>query len=110
MIRRSPIRPATWVYFETPPSSAARAASLMCAGVSKSGSPAPKLTTSTPSALSSAARAVTARVIDGFTGTRREARRIVVAVMVLLLRARSRRALLAGVLGQERPLDRRRHE
>src|SRR6185295_11833126 len=54
-------------------SSAARAASLMWAGVSKSGSPAPKLITSTPAALSLAAFAVTARVIDGLIGSRRDA-------------------------------------
>ena len=45
----------------------------MWAGVSKSGSPAPKLTTSMPSALSRAAFAVTASVIDGLIGSRREA-------------------------------------
>ena len=39
----------------------------MCAGVSKSGSPAPKLTTSIPSALSFAALADTASVGDGST-------------------------------------------
>ena len=46
---------------------------LMCSGVSKSGSPAPKLTTSMPSALSLAAFAVTASVIDGLIGSRRDA-------------------------------------
>ena len=66
--------PPTSVYLPTPRlSSAARAASLMWSGVSKSGSPAPKLTTSMPSALSLAAFAVTASVIDGLIGSRRDA-------------------------------------
>ena len=43
---RSGTVPSTSVYFVAPASSAFLAASLMCAGVSKSGSPAPKLTTS----------------------------------------------------------------
>jgi hypothetical protein len=40
--------PSTCVYLVAPASSAFLAASLMCPGVSKSGSPAPKLTTSIP--------------------------------------------------------------
>ena len=59
--------PSTGVYFVAPPSSAFFAASLMCAGVSKSGSPAPKLTTSIPLARSSAALAATFRVMEGST-------------------------------------------
>src|SRR5947208_9663348 len=55
------------VYFVTPLSSAAFAASLMNAGVSKSGSPAPNPTTSTPAFFSAAAFALTARVIDSET-------------------------------------------
>src|SRR5256714_1633329 len=55
------------VYLVCPLSSAALAASLMNAGVSKSGSPAPKLTTSTPALFSAAALALTARVIDSET-------------------------------------------
>jgi hypothetical protein len=73
---RSAGMPPTSVYLPTPPfgrSSASRTVSLMCAGVSKSGSPAPKLITSTPAALSLAALAVTASVIDGLTGSRRDA-------------------------------------
>src|SRR6185503_13430071 len=73
---RSCGRPPTSVYLPNPPpgvSSAVRTASLMWVGVSKSGSPAPKLITSTPSALSLAAFAVTARVIDGLIGSRRDA-------------------------------------
>src|SRR5262247_4115405 len=66
--------PPTSVYLPTLGwSSAVRTASLMWAGVSKSGSPAPKLMTSTPAALSFAALAVTARVIDGLIGSRRDA-------------------------------------
>jgi hypothetical protein len=43
------------------------AASLMFAGVSKSGSPAPRPMTLRPAALSSRALSVTAMVADGFT-------------------------------------------
>ena len=49
----------------------------MCAGVSKSGSPAPRPITSLPSALRRAARAVTASVGEGLTRwTRRETGRV----------------------------------
>src|SRR5580700_4098793 len=41
--------PELGVYFVNPDSSAAIAAALMCSGVSKSGSPAPKPQTSSPS-------------------------------------------------------------
>src|SRR6516162_6513553 len=41
--------PELGVYFVNPDSNAAIAAALMCSGVSKSGSPAPKLQTSSPS-------------------------------------------------------------
>ena len=48
-------------------------ACAMCAGVSKSGSPAPRPMTSLPSAFRRAARAVTASVGEGLTRwTRRE--------------------------------------
>ena len=57
--------PSTGVYLVAPASSARLAASLMCAGVSKSGSPAERLMTSAPRARSSAASAVTFMVIDG---------------------------------------------
>src|SRR5689334_24882125 len=77
--------PPTSVYLPTPFSSAAAAAALMCAGVSKSGSPAPKLTTSMPSALSFAAFAVTASVIDGLIGSRRDASFIGVVMASLLV-------------------------
>src|SRR6185312_4623494 len=52
------------VYFVWPLSSAAFAASLINAGVSKSGSPAPKPTTSTPAFFRALALALTLRVID----------------------------------------------
>ena len=61
------------VYLVCPLSSAALAASLMNAGVSKSGSPAPKPTTSTPAFLSALALALTARVIDSETSFIRSA-------------------------------------
>jgi hypothetical protein len=63
----SSLIPSTFVYFVKPPRMASIAASLMCAGVSKSGSPAPSPMMSLPSALSLAARAVTARVAEGLT-------------------------------------------
>src|ERR1700752_22116 len=52
---------------------AATPACPMCVGVSKSGSPAPRPITSFPSALSRAARAVTARVGEGLTRWTRRA-------------------------------------
>src|SRR4051794_29816772 len=64
-LRRSPV-PETGVYLMTPLSSARTAACLMLSGVSKSGSPTPNAITSTPLALSAAARALTARVSDGW--------------------------------------------
>src|ERR1039457_6046933 len=63
--------PSTAVYLVAPLSSAHLAASLMWLGVSKSGSPAAKLMTSTPWERSSAAFAVTFMVIDGATEDRR---------------------------------------
>src|SRR6188472_292791 len=62
------------VYFVWPLSSAALAASLMNAGVSKSGSPAPNETTSTPAFFIALALALTARVIDSATSFMRSAR------------------------------------
>src|SRR3954452_6167825 len=62
------------VYLVSPLSSAALAASLMNAGVSKSGSPAPNPTTSTPAFFSAAALALTASVIDSDTSFIRSAR------------------------------------
>src|ERR1017187_9333082 len=57
--------PDDGVYFVNPAASACVAASLIYCGVSKSGSPAPKPQTSTPSALSFFAFASMARVNDG---------------------------------------------
>src|SRR5512142_2634113 len=68
---RSSGMPAVGVYFVKPWSIATFAASLMDLGVSKSGSPAPKPTTSMPFAFISFALAVMARVGEGFTASRR---------------------------------------
>ena len=65
--------PSTRVYFVAPASSARLAASLMWAGVSKSGSPAPKLITSRPFARKAAALAETASVGDGSMSDNRRA-------------------------------------
>jgi hypothetical protein len=59
--------PPTSVYLVLPASIAWIAASLMLAGVSKSGSPAPRPITFRPAAFSSRALSVTATVADGFT-------------------------------------------
>src|ERR1039457_2592493 len=63
-VRNSGI-PEDGVYLVKPAASACAAASLIYCGVSKSGSPAPKPQTSTPSALSFFAFASMARVNDG---------------------------------------------
>src|SRR6186713_1453657 len=58
--------PSTAVYFEARPLSIALiAACLMLAGVSKSGSPAPRPITSRPACFSARALSVTAMVGDG---------------------------------------------
>src|SRR6476469_3540206 len=59
--------PSTAVYLVFPASMAWIAASLMLAGVSKSGSPAPRPMTLRPAAFSARALSVTAIVADGFT-------------------------------------------
>src|SRR5580692_8945924 len=59
--------PSTAVYLVLPASMAWIAASLILAGVSKSGSPAPRPMTLRPAALSARALSVTAMVADGFT-------------------------------------------
>src|SRR5215471_5849017 len=59
--------PSTAVYLVLPASIALMAASLMLAGVSKSGSPAPRPMTLRPAAFSARALSVTAIVADGFT-------------------------------------------
>src|SRR5262245_16022682 len=57
--------PSTLVYLVSPRSIALMAASLMLAGVSKSGSPAPRPMTLRPAALSARALSVTAMAADG---------------------------------------------
>src|SRR3974390_1745859 len=57
--------PAAGVYLVNPAGSALAAASLMCCGVSKSGSPTPKPTTSMPSAFICLALESMARVSEG---------------------------------------------
>src|SRR5437868_3968269 len=59
--------PPTSVYLVLPASMARIAASLMLAGVSKSGSPAPSPMTLRPAAFSARALSVTAMVADGLT-------------------------------------------
>src|SRR5262249_44153925 len=88
---RSGTVPSTSVYLVAPASSAFLAASLMCTGVSKSGSPAPKLTTSIPSALSLAALAETASVGDGSTPDNLRASFTGLLLVGVLWRARSLR-------------------
>src|SRR3954452_9265927 len=67
--------PPAAVYLVKPLFIAAIAASLMCCGVSKSGSPAPMEITSLPSAFRRAALAETARVGEGLMAFRRLAAR-----------------------------------
>ncbi|MGE4285385.1 MAG: hypothetical protein AB7F23_02080 [Phycisphaerae bacterium] len=69
--------PGVAVYLVLPSLTALIAASLIISGVSKSGSPAAKLTTSTPLAISSLARVATAIVAE--PGTDR-ALRLVLAI------------------------------
>ena len=73
MARRNGIVPATSVYFVSPARMAAIAASLTFSGVSKSGSPALKLITSRPDALSARALLLIAIVWLGLTLSRRAA-------------------------------------
>src|SRR5204863_8305333 len=58
--------PAAGVYLVLPARIASAAASLMFCGVSKSGSPAPRSTTSTPAARIASAACIAARVDDAF--------------------------------------------
>src|SRR5262245_45313818 len=94
-LRRGAV-PSTSVYLVAPASSAFLAASLMCAGVSKSGSPAPKLTTSTPAAFSFAALAETARVGDGSTTDNLRASFTVSLLVCVFRRAPRRRPRAPG--------------
>src|SRR5215213_6737892 len=86
------------VYFVWPLSSAALAASLMNAGVSKSGSPAPKPTTSMPAFFMAPALALTARVIESQQSFIRSAR----ANIGWFLREKSRKGTEAGGRKQAR--------
>src|SRR4051812_29590902 len=63
--------PGVGSYLVLPACRALMAASLMKPGVSKSGSPAPKETTSTPAFLRALALAVTASVMDSAMSLRR---------------------------------------
>src|SRR4030081_1413930 len=81
--------PSTAVYLVLPASMAWIAASLMLAGVSKSGSPAPRPMTLRPAALSSRALSVTAMVADGFTRSSAADRN---DIIISLHRARTRLA------------------
>ena len=65
MARRSSGRPAAGVYLVQPRSRASSAALMMCSGVLKSGSPTPKLTTSSPAAFIAFALALIASVSEG---------------------------------------------
>src|SRR6185312_11438307 len=70
--------PSTAVYLEARPSLMARiAASLMCSGVSKSGSPAPRPMTLRPAAFNWRALSVTAMVGDGLMRLRWSARKAI---------------------------------
>ena len=68
--------PLTSVYLVWPLRRASTAAALICSGVSKSGSPAEKLTTSTPSVRSLPALAAIASVTEGLTSLVRSASRV----------------------------------
>ena len=63
--------PLLGVYFVNPSFKALIAASVMCCGVAKSGSPAPNPTTSIPFAFISLALASIARVRDGVSAAAR---------------------------------------
>src|SRR5439155_231619 len=64
--------PAAGVYFVKPSASALAAASLMCCGVSKSGSPAPNPTTSSPAAFMAFALESIASVSEGASDAARQ--------------------------------------
>src|SRR5664280_127722 len=72
--------PLAGVYLVNPSARALTAASLICCGVSKSGSPAPKPTTSCPSAFICLALESMARVRDGL----REAARWEILYFIIL--------------------------
>ncbi|MNC65827.1 hypothetical protein D3C75_1161570 [compost metagenome] len=76
--------PSTAVYLVKPLLIAVIAASLMCCGVSKSGSPAPNPITFLPAAFNSAALLVTASVGDGLMAFTRSERRTSTALFLLI--------------------------
>src|SRR5881394_2128113 len=76
MATRSSGKQGVGVYFVCPLSSAVFAASLINAGVSKSGSPAPNPTTSIPAFFIALALALTASVIESATTFTRSAKGI----------------------------------
>src|SRR5688500_12595526 len=98
MACRSSTMPADGVYFVKLPSSAAWAAALTCSGVGKSGSPAPRSTTSTPWRRSRSASADTRSVGDATTRLIRWANSIALP------------PLHAGLLQAELLLHDRRHQ
>src|SRR5215471_10599043 len=75
MALRNSGMPSTAVYLVSPRSMAAMAAFLMLSGVSKSGSPTPRLITSRPAAIRSRAFCVAAIVGDGLMRPRDSARK-----------------------------------
>src|SRR4029434_3289697 len=85
MAARSGSIPFTSVYFVMPLRRASTAAALMRSGVSKSGSPAEKLTTSIPSDRSLPALAAMARVTEGLISLVLSARVVILASLVVEL-------------------------
>src|SRR5580704_6694967 len=77
--------PLLGVYLVKPVSMAACAAALMCSGVSKSGSPAPKPQTSMPSAFMALALLSMERVSEGVSEVAREESSIGLFVVGLLI-------------------------
>src|SRR5882724_1860850 len=77
--------PALGVYFVKPASNASIAAALICSGVSKSGSPAPKPQTSMPSAFMALAFESMLRVSEGVRIVARLASSMGMLVLVLIL-------------------------
>src|SRR5690606_8944098 len=94
--------PAAGVYLVLPSRIALWAASLMCSGVSKSGSPAPRERTSLPWALSSAALAVTARVGEGLMRPTRWASESSTIVPLLGVNKRDGMLLEVGAAGHRK--------
>src|SRR5713226_7163547 len=96
--------PPVWVYLVNPAARAAIAACLMNSGVSKSGSPATKLNTSTPLATSALTFAAWASVCDGLIGWSRRAKFMLNGYQPCLTRFKSRRPRKRGCLSPTRGL------